>query len=120
MPCLIADELGCDSCRIEAADPYPVEYDPTVARTSREPDDDARDEIDGELPDLTGCDTLVLGSPIWGLQAPLIMQTTSGSPRSGSEFDQISSFGNLPAEGLQRDVLGFRSTADSRVEGVDC
>lgn len=71
----ISDELGCDTFRIEAADPYPEEYDPTVARNSREQEADARPEIAGDLPDLSGYDTLIVGSPIWGSRAPMIMQT---------------------------------------------
>lgn len=71
----ISAELGCDTYRIEAANPYPEAYDPTVARNSREQEDDARPEVDGDLPDLAGCDNLILGSPIWGSQAPMIMRT---------------------------------------------
>lgn len=71
----ISDELGCDTYRIDAADPYPEEYDPTVARNSREQEDNARPGIAGDLPDLADYDTLILGSPIWGSQAPMIMQT---------------------------------------------
>lgn len=71
----IEDELGCDTYRIEAADPYPAEYDPTVARNSREQEEDARPEIQGELPDLSDYDALILGSPVWGSQTPMIMRT---------------------------------------------
>lgn len=71
----IEDKLGCETYRIEAADPYSEEYDPTVDRNSREQEEDARPEIDGELPDLPEYDTLILGSPIWGSQAPMILRT---------------------------------------------
>ncbi|MGC2976607.1 flavodoxin [Brevibacterium sp. FAM 25378] len=71
----IEDELSCETHRIHAADPYPEEYDPTVARNSREAEADARPQIAGELPDLADYDTLILGSPVWGSQAPMIMRT---------------------------------------------
>ncbi|SKB08880.1 Flavodoxin [Aeromicrobium choanae] len=72
---MIADTIDCDVHRIEAADPYPREYDPTVARNSREQDDDARPEMAGASPDLTGYDVVILASPIWGSRAPMIMST---------------------------------------------
>ena len=39
---MIADRLGCDVHRIEAADPYSEDYDETVQRNVREQNADAR------------------------------------------------------------------------------
>jgi len=61
--------------RIEAADPYPEDYEETVARNVREQDADARPEIAGDLPDLSGYSTVLLGSPIWNVREPMIMRT---------------------------------------------
>ncbi|MFJ4075498.1 MULTISPECIES: flavodoxin [unclassified Curtobacterium] len=72
---LIGDRIDCDVVRIEAADPYSDRYDATVARNSTEQDDDARPEIASELPDLRAYDTVLLGSPIWNVQPPMIMAT---------------------------------------------
>ena len=72
---LISDRIDCDVYRIEAADPYSDAYDPTVARNSEEQDADARPAIAGALPDLTQYDTVLLGSPIWNVQPPMIMAT---------------------------------------------
>ncbi|WP_406157440.1 hypothetical protein OG298_07680 [Streptomyces sp. NBC_01005] len=71
----IRDLIGCDVYRIEPADPYPESYDATVGRNVRERDADARPAIKGALPDLDRYDTVLLGSPIWNVRAPMIMTT---------------------------------------------
>ena len=72
---MIAERIECDVFEIQAADPYPHAYDPTVERNQREQNTDARPEIEGELPDLSGYDTVLLGSPVWNTRAPMIMRT---------------------------------------------
>jgi flavodoxin len=72
---LIRVRIDCDVFRIEAADPYSDSYDDTVARNVREQGDDARPAIAGDLPDLSGYGTVLLGSPIWNVQPPMIMAT---------------------------------------------
>ncbi|MFF4345941.1 flavodoxin [Streptomyces sp. NPDC001530] len=71
----ISSRIACDVHRIQAADPYPDEYDATVQRNVREQDADARPAIQGRLPFLDGYDTVLLGSPIWNVRAPMIMTT---------------------------------------------
>lgn len=71
----IAERIDCDSYEIQAADPYPEAYDPTVERNQREQDADARPGIAGELPEMSGYDAVMLGSPIWNVRAPMIMST---------------------------------------------
>ncbi|MFK0100183.1 flavodoxin [Streptomyces sp. NPDC091040] len=72
---LIAARSGCDVYEIRAADPYPRAYDPTVQRNVREQDQDARPVIAGGLPDLRRYSTVLLGSPVWNVRAPMIMST---------------------------------------------
>lgn len=72
---MIASLAPVDVYRIEAADPYPHDYDATVARNVQEQDADARPAIAGELPDMSAYDTLLLGSPIWNVRPPMIMRT---------------------------------------------
>jgi flavodoxin len=72
---MIAGAIPVDTYRIEAADPYPDDYEATVERNVREQDADARPAISGTLPSLDGYDTILLGSPIWNVQAPMIMRT---------------------------------------------
>lgn len=72
---LIAELTGCDVHRIEAAEPYPEDYAPTVARNVREQESDARPGIANPLASIEGYDTVLLGSPVWNVRAPLIMTT---------------------------------------------
>ncbi|MFI6090683.1 flavodoxin [Streptomyces sp. NPDC051218] len=71
----IRDLIDCDLYRIEPADAYPASYDATVKRNVREQQADARPDIKGGLPQLDGYDTVLLGSPIWKVRAPVIMTT---------------------------------------------
>lgn len=71
----ITDRIACDTYRIQAADPYPHDYDATVQRNVREQDTDARPAIEGRLPSLDGYDIILLASPIWNVRAPMIMTT---------------------------------------------
>ncbi|OZB89516.1 MAG: hypothetical protein B7X41_02435, partial [Microbacterium sp. 14-71-5] len=72
---MLAGAVSVDVFRIVAADPYPHDYDQTVARNLEEEQDDARPRITGDLPDLGGYDTILLGSPVWNSQPPMIMRT---------------------------------------------
>ena len=71
----IEDRLDCDSYEIRAADPYSSAYDPTVRRNVAEQEADARPAIAGDLPDVSGYEAIILGSPIWNVRAPMIMST---------------------------------------------
>ena len=72
---MIAELIDCDVYRIEAADPYPASYDATVQRNVTEQDSDARPAIANPLDSIAGYDTVLLGSPIWNVRAPMIMTT---------------------------------------------
>jgi Flavodoxin len=65
--------------RIEAADPYSDDYDPTVERNVREQEGDARPAIANPLASIERYDTVLLGSPIWNVRAPIIMSTFTES-----------------------------------------
>jgi flavodoxin len=71
----IAALIDADVIRIDAADPYRHEYDPTVDRNREEQEADARPEIAGGIPDLSGYDTIILGCPVWNTRAPMIIRT---------------------------------------------
>ena len=62
---------------IVPAEPYTaadLNYNDRKSRTSIEMDDEAcRPAITGELPDLTGYDTVLIGYPIWWGDAPRIV-----------------------------------------------
>ncbi len=72
---MISRLIGCDVHRIEPVDPYPDDYEETVARNVREQDTNARPAIANPLAAIVPYDTLLLGSPIWNVRAPMIMST---------------------------------------------
>ena len=74
----IAEDLNADLYEIEAKVPYTdgdIKYY-TNCRADREQNDPSvRPEIAGELPDVTGYNTVFIGYPIWHGQAPKIIYT---------------------------------------------
>lgn len=72
---MIKGLLACDVYRIEASDPYPDGYDETVARNVEEQEADARPAIANPLESVEQYDTILIGSPIWNVRAPMIMTT---------------------------------------------
>lgn len=72
---MISQRIGCDVYRIEPVDPYPDDYEETRARNLREQEADARPAIANPLTSLEPYDTVLLGSPIWNVRAPMIMST---------------------------------------------
>jgi flavodoxin len=72
---IISSSVAVDVYRIEAADPYPVSYQATVERNTAEHNAEARPGIAGSLPSVESYDTVLLGSPIWNVQPPMIMRT---------------------------------------------
>lgn len=72
---MISRLAGCDVHRIEAGDPYPDDYEATVQRNVREQDSNARPAIANPLASIDRYDTVLLGSPIWNVRAPMIMTT---------------------------------------------
>ncbi len=76
---MIASMVTVDVYRIEAAEPYPTSYEATVQRNLREQNNEARPAIAGPLPIVESYDTVLLGSPIWNVQPPMIMRTFAES-----------------------------------------
>lgn len=72
---MIGQKLGCDVVRIEAAAPYPEGCDAAHDRNVAEQEAEARPALVGELPNLDGYDTVLLGSPVWNRRAPRLMFT---------------------------------------------
>ncbi|WP_326672261.1 flavodoxin [Streptomyces canus] len=72
---MISERVECDVHRIEALDRYSDDYDETVARNVREQEADARPAIAGLPSSIRRYDTVLLGSPIWNVRAPMIMTT---------------------------------------------
>ncbi|WP_197537336.1 flavodoxin [Modestobacter italicus] len=101
---MISGLIDCDVYRIEATDPYSENYDDTVARNVAEQDADARPAIAGPLPAVEQYDTVLLGSPIWNVRAPMIMSTfvegLNLADKTVLPFttDAMSGLGNAPSD----------------------
>jgi flavodoxin len=113
---MIAAAVGADVYRIEAADPYPHDYEETVERNKHEQDDDARPAIAGRLPAVSNYDTVLLGSPIWNVRPPMIMRTfIDGVDLSGKV---IHPFLTYAVSGMGNTVDEYtRACPDSPIKG---
>jgi flavodoxin len=76
---MISQLIGCDVHRIVPVDPYPDGYSETVERNVREQNTNARPAIANPLASIGHYDTVLLGSPIWNVRAPMIMTTFAES-----------------------------------------
>ncbi|ASN38042.1 hypothetical protein CGQ24_02780 [Arthrobacter sp. 7749] len=72
---MIRDRIKTDVYRILEAEPYPESYDNTVKRNAEEQNTNARPAIAGPLPELGRYTTVLLGSPVWNVRAPMILST---------------------------------------------
>jgi flavodoxin len=79
MASMIARLIGCDVHRIVPVDPYPDDYAETRERNVQEQDTDARPAIANPLDSIGHYDTVLMGSPIWNVRAPMIMTTFAES-----------------------------------------
>lgn len=100
----IRDLVGCDTYRIVEQDTYPRDYDATVARNVEEQETDARPAIAGAIPDVSGYDGIILGSPVWNVRPPRIVHTfldsvdLSGKTLHPFTTHAMSGLGRAPEE----------------------
>ena len=118
----ISSRLRCDVHQIEAADPYPADYDETVQRNVQEQDTDARPAIADPLASIDGYDTILLASAIWNVRAPMIMTTFAerfdfaGTTVHPITTYAMSGLGTTP-EDYARDCRGARIATGLAVRG---
>jgi flavodoxin len=99
--------IGCDTYRIEAVDPYPDEYDATVRRNVQEQDADARPAIANPLTSIDRYTTVLLGSPIWNVRAPMIMSTfTERFDFAGTTIHPLTTHAMSGLGNTERDYAG--------------
>ncbi len=90
---MIGRLIGCDVHRIEATDRYPDDYEQTVARNVREQQANARPAIANPLDSIARYDTIILGSPIWNVRAPMIMTTlVEGLDFAGKKIHPLTTY----------------------------
>jgi Flavodoxin len=121
---MISELIACDVHRIDAADPYPAGYDATVARNVREQDADARPRIANPLASIGQYDTVLLGSPIWNVRAPMIMSTfTDGHDFTGKTVHPFVTYAVSGLGSIERDYTtscrGARIGAGLAVRGEE-
>ncbi len=71
---LIAERTGAELFRIEPAVPYTTDHAALVAQARAELRRNARPALKGKV-DLSSCDTVFLGYPIWWADLPMAMYT---------------------------------------------
>ena len=67
--------LQADLFEIAPANPYPEDYEETVAQAVRERDSGYRPPLKANVPDIGSCEVVFLGFPIWGETAPPIIRS---------------------------------------------
>lgn len=68
-------ELKADLFEIQAAAPYPEDYEQTVEQARQERDAGVRPPLKANVPSLSAYDTVFLCFPIWGETAPPIIRS---------------------------------------------
>ncbi|MET0132824.1 MAG: flavodoxin [Kibdelosporangium sp.] len=101
---MISERVGCDVHRIQPADPYPADYQPTVERNVREQDTNARPAIADPLATIERYDTVLLAGPIWNVRAPMIMTTfTESLDFTGTRVHPITTYAMSGLGNTERD-----------------
>jgi len=67
--------LRADLFEIEPADPYPEDYEQTVAQAVRERDSGYRPPLKASVPNIGSYEAVFLGLPIWGETAPSVIRS---------------------------------------------
>ncbi len=101
---MIAEETGADLFEVLPADDrYPMTYDELTDVARREQNDNARPEYAGELPELSGYDTVFIGAPVWWGDWPMIMYTVfENNEFSGKKLIPFSTHEGSGLSGFDR------------------
>jgi flavodoxin len=105
----IAKLTGGDLFRIETVKTYPAKYRDATEVGRDEQNRDARPEIKGAVPDLSGYDTVFFGHPIWWGDMPMVMRTfLDKEPLAGKTVVHFTTHGG---SGLGRSDEDLRKRA---------
>lgn len=72
---MIAERIECDVYEIVPAEPYAEDFATVDAASAKEMRDGARPTIAGEVPNVDKYDRIIVGSPVWHAELPMIMHT---------------------------------------------
>lgn len=99
---LLQRDLHADLFEIEPAQPYPADYEATVAQAARERDARAEPPLKAKVANLAAYDTVYLGFPTWGETAPsMIRSFLSTHDLSGKTVHPFITHGGYgPGSGL--------------------
>ena len=98
---MIAEETGADTYEIlPAEDYYPYTYDELCDVAKQELNDNAKPEIKGSLPDLSGYQTIFIGAPVWWGDWPMIMYTFFEGESDGLAGKTLIPFSTHAGSGL--------------------
>ena len=67
--------LDADLFEIQPAEPYPEDYEETVAQATRERESGFEPPLAALVPDIERYETVFLGFPIWGMSAPSVIRS---------------------------------------------
>ena len=67
--------LDADLFEIQPAEPYPEDYEETVAQATRERESGFEPPLAALVPNIERYETVFLGFPIWGMSAPSVIRS---------------------------------------------
>ena len=103
---MIGEATGADLHEILPADDhYPMTYKELTDVGLQEQRDRARPEYAGDLPDMSGYDTIFIGAPVWWGDWPMIMYTVfESTPLSGKTLIPFSTHAGSGLSGFDRSL----------------
>ena len=122
---MIADYTGADLYEVEPVKDYPRTYDALTDVAKEEQNKNERPKIKGDLPDLSGYDTIFIGSPVWWGDWPMIMYTYfEANDFSGKTLIPFSTHGGSGLSGfdtkLKKAAPGAKVLEGIGIYGEDC
>ncbi len=122
---MIAEKTGADLYEILPENDYPYTYSALTDVAKQEQNDNARPTIRGDLPDVSGYDTIFIGAPVWWGDWPMICYTFFESvDLSGKSLVPFSTHEGSGLSGFDKKlaaaVLGATVLTGQAFRGNDC
>lgn len=108
---VLAAQTGAELVLLVPAEPYPDDYDATLSQAWEERENDARPAYEGTI-DVSGYDTVYLGSPVWWDDLPMLVRTfLDGAELSGKTVAPFFTSGSGDAEAAYETLCGAAADA---------